>query len=343
MNPKLKLLAEAQGGVFSRRQALASGYTPRQIVERLGDGRWERLRRGQYAERLDLAALPPWEQQRISHLRIVHAVMNSLRAGTVVISHQSALALHGLPLWGLDLTRVHVTRVDDRAGGLVAGVQHHLGELVPADLTHAAGLPVTTVPRALVETACTTSFEAAVVTADVVLREGLVDADELHRLLMVTEFWPGSPTARAALGFANPLSESVGESRLRVLMHRFGLPEPVLQAEFADSDGFVARVDFHFPSYRTVVEFDGMLKYGDGSPEVLVHEKRREDRLRALGLQLVRATWADFNRPAHLAATIRQACWVSGLGVGGGLRPGGLRSGVLGGPSRGRRSRRGPC
>ena len=162
-------------------------------------------------------------------------------------------------------------------------------------------------PRALVETACTTSFEAAVVAADVVLREGSVDPEELRRLLTVIEFWPGSPTARAALQFASPLSESVGESRMRVLMHRFGLPEPELQAEFFDSDGFVARVDFHFPSYNTVVEFDGMLKYGGASPEVLIREKRREDRLRALGLQVVRSTWADFNRPEHLAAAIRQA------------------------------------
>jgi hypothetical protein len=307
VNAKLKLIADGQGGVFSRRQALASGYTPRQIVQRLGDGRWVQIRRGQYAERLDVTAMPPWEEQRTAHLRSVHAVMNSLRAGTVVVSHQSALALHRLPLWGLDLTQVHVNRVNDRAGGLVAGVRHHLGCLVPADLTHIDRLPATTVPRALVETACTASFEAAVVNADAVLREGLLDAEELRRLLTVIEFWPGSPTARAALQFADPLSESAGESRLRVLMHQSGLPEPMLQVEFSDSDGFVARVDFHFPSYDTVVEFDGLLKYGGGSPEVLIREKRREDRLRALGIQVVRVTWADFNRPAYVAAAIRQA------------------------------------
>lgn len=301
------MIAERQGGVFSRRQALASGYTPRQIVLRLADRRWEQLRRGQYAETLDVTGLPPWEQRRTAHLRIVHAVMNSLRSGSVVVSHQSALALHGLPLWGLDLSQVHVTRVGGRAGGLIAGVQHHVGGLTPADLTRTDNLSVTSVPRSLVETACTASFEAAVVSADVVLREGLADSDELRRLLSVTEFWPGSPTVRAALQFADPLSESVGESRLRVLMHQAGLPEPVLQAEFSDSDGFVARVDFFFPAYDTVVEFDGLLKYTGGTSEVLVREKRREDRLRALGLEVVRSTWADFNRPAHLAATIRDA------------------------------------
>ncbi|MFG1627807.1 type IV toxin-antitoxin system AbiEi family antitoxin domain-containing protein [Kribbella sp. NPDC049227] len=307
MNPRLSALAERQGEVFSRGQALASGYTPRQVADRLADGRWERVRHGQYAERSDVSAMPPWEQQRVRHLRAIHAVLNAHRDGAVVVSHQSALALHGMPLWGLDLKHVHVTRARDRAGGLVAGVQHHLGRLVPADVNHADGVPVTTVPRALIETACTTSFEAAVVAADAVLHEGRVDEAELLRLLQVIEFWPGSPVARAAVRFADARSESVGESRLRVLMHQFDLPAPALQAEFYDADGFIARVDFHFPLDDTVVEFDGLLKYGGGSPDVLIQEKRREDRLRALGLQVVRATWSDFNRPARLAAAIRGA------------------------------------
>jgi very-short-patch-repair endonuclease len=81
----------------------------------------------------------------------------------------------------------------------------------------------------------------------------------------------------------------------------------VLQAEFHDRDGFIGRVDFYFPAYNVVIEFDGLLKYGGGSPEVLIREKRREDRLRALGLTVVRTDWSDFDHPAHLAATIRQA------------------------------------
>ena len=56
-----------------------------------------------------------------------------------------------------------------------------------------------------------------------------------------------------------------------------------------------------------VNEFDGLLKYSGGSAEVLVREKRREDRLRGLGLQVVRADWMDLSRPEHLASTIRQA------------------------------------
>ena len=57
VNPKLKLLAEQQGGVFSRQQAISGGYTAKQVRSRLDDGRWVRIRHGQYAEQPDLSAL----------------------------------------------------------------------------------------------------------------------------------------------------------------------------------------------------------------------------------------------------------------------------------------------
>jgi very-short-patch-repair endonuclease len=307
VNARLEVIAGSQAGVFSRRQALASGLSADQIVRHLRDGRWKTVRRGQYAENVDLAAMEPWERARWVHRQQVHAAMNSLRSGSVAVSHQSAFVLHGLPIWGLDLSRVHVTRLDGRSGGVVAGVQHHLGKLTDDDLAVVEARWVTRVARAVVESACTASFEVAVVGVDAALREYGLSDEDMARQLEQSQFWPGSTTARAVLRFGSRLSESVGESRLRVLLHDHGLPEPMLQVEFHDRDGFVGRVDFYFPAYDAVLEFDGMLKYGGGSPEVLISEKRREDRLRALGLTVIRVVWSDFDRPDRLAATIRQA------------------------------------
>ncbi len=113
---------------------------------------------------------------------------------------------------------------------------------------------------------------------------------------------------RRALAFADRLSESVGESRTR-------RPDAVGGATAATNcrwssptpTGFIGRVDFFFPEYGTVVEFDGLVKYGDGSREALIQEKLREDRLRALGLEVVRITWQDLDDPPRTAATIRRA------------------------------------
>jgi very-short-patch-repair endonuclease len=56
-----------------------------------------------------------------------------------------------------------------------------------------------------------------------------------------------------------------------------------------------------------IVEFDGAVKYGDGSADTLIAEKMREDRLRDLGYQVVRVCWADMSRPAELLGRIRRA------------------------------------
>lgn len=307
VNPELKGVAARQGGVFSRGQAIAAGYSPEQMRERLADRRWERIRHGQYAEAVDLSHLPSWERETSRHRRAVHAVMNSFRPGSVAVCHQSALVLHDLDPWGVDLGEVQVNRLDERKGRVRAGVREHGGKLSPLDLTEANGLLLTTVPRAVVELACRCAFEPAVVAVDAALRRNLIGDVEIARLLEVTEFWPGGPMARAALAFGTRLSESAGESRLRVLMHDQGLPKPVPQYVFEDVAGFVARVDFYFPAQRTVVEFDGLVKYAEGSAEVLVREKIREDRLRALGLEVVRITWSDLARPESVAARLREA------------------------------------
>lgn len=307
VNARLKAIADKQGGVFSRSQALSSGCAADQIFRHLKDGRWIRIRRGQYAENVDLSALQTWERVRWKHRQEIHAVMNSLRSGSVAVSHQSSLVLHDLPVWGLGLDRVHVSRLDGLAGGVVAGVQHHVAKPTQDDLTVVAGRLATSASRAAVESACTASFEQAVVNIDAALRADNLGEEGVRRLLELIEFWPGSTTARAALRFGTKLSESVGESRLRVFLHEHGFPEPVLQVEFYDSHGLIGRVDFYFPAYNLVVEFDGLLKYGGGSPEVLIHEKRREDRLRARGVAVVRTDWTDFDRPDRLATTLRQA------------------------------------
>jgi predicted transcriptional regulator of viral defense system len=309
---RLKVIASGQGGVFSREQAGTAGYSPEQMRERLADGRWQRVRRGQYAEAVELGHLPAWQQEIWWHRRAIHAVVNSVRPGSVAISHQSALVLHDVAMWGVDLAEVHVTRRDERTGRRAAGVRQHAGKLTTEDLAEVDGLTVTSVTRAVVELACTSSFESAVVTVDSALHRGLVSRKESARLLDMIEFWPGSATARAAFAFGSQRSESVGESRLRVLMHDHGLPVPVLQHVVTDARGFVGRTDFYFPDHRTVVEFDGLMKYG--SVETLVQEKLREDRLRALGLQVVRIVWADLSHPPAVITRIRQAFARAALG-----------------------------
>jgi hypothetical protein len=97
-------------------------------------------------------------------------------------------------------------------------------------------------------------------------------------------------------------------------MIELGLPEPVLQHEVRDEVGVVARVDFWWPGQRLVGEFDGRVKYRvDGIPDPrrledrVWTEKQREDRLRGLGLRVVRWTWADALDPHRLRSVLARA------------------------------------
>lgn len=92
-----------------------------------------------------------------------------------------------------------------------------------------------------------------------------------------------------------------------------GFRSPLSQAWIVDNGTAVARVDFLFRAQRTIVEFDGAVKYeGVEGRDALFREKRREDRLRALGYQVVRLTWADLMHPERVRTALLEAFARSG-------------------------------
>lgn len=135
------------------------------------------------------------------------------------------------------------------------------------------------------------------------------------------ELLPSAAKQRNALrvlDFADGASMSPGESISRANMHILGFPQPELQASFSDSNGHCATVDFWWKEYGLVGEFDGRAKYlkpeylnGRTTSQVVIDEKNRENRLRALGLTVVRWEWSTALDRARLQAVLR----------GGGLVP----------------------
>ncbi|WP_404381229.1 endonuclease domain-containing protein [Knoellia locipacati] len=108
----------------------------------------------------------------------------------------------------------------------------------------------------------------------------------------------------------------MGETRTRLLLHDLGYSALSQISIHDEHDTFVAKVDF-LVGRRVVVEFDGLLKHdGADGRAALVREKRREDRLRALGYVLVRLTWADLDRPDHVARMMQRAMAQARANVG---------------------------
>lgn len=304
---KLSFLADSQFGVFLRPQAIAAGYSPREIQRRLGAAEWVVVRRGAYAIASTWRAMSSTER----HLAMCFAVATKIGANAA-ISHTSAVALQGLPMWGHDLGEVHVSKANvSRHSG---GVFHHRTAVPHDHIVNIRGVPATTTPRALVEAALISPPEPCVVTMDAALHHGATTKQELLEMLDAMRDWPGARNAGRVVSLADGKSESVGESRARFAFYLADLPEPRLQYEIRDRRGLlVARVDFLFEEYRTVAEFDGKVKYtGELTPQtnptdVLWREKKREDRLRAMGFEIVRITWADLTDVNALGAKVRAA------------------------------------
>lgn len=111
----------------------------------------------------------------------------------------------------------------------------------------------------------------------------------------------------AAWTFAEAGAESVGESWARVRIAELGFAAPELQRRFLLPNGVTCRTDFYWEGPGVVGEFDGLKKYltaralsGVSPEQAVVAEKQREDGLRALGLSVVRFTWADLQDPTRL-------------------------------------------
>lgn len=219
-----------------------------------------------------------------------------------VLSGVSAALAHGLPLWNCDLSRPIVRR-DAKKGTGAVGIR--IRRAAPA-ITETDMGPAVPAARALVELAMDNGAIQGVVSADAALHSGLVTQDELTAEVALVEQWPRSHRAKAMLRLVDGSAESPGESRARCVLVAGGI-RLVPQVTIRDEQGeFVARVDFVVEGTKVIVEFDGKVKYVDGNRLTLFEEKKREDRLRALGYTVVRLTWADLERPGLAIAKVRR-------------------------------------
>jgi len=291
-----------------RSGALAAGYNDDEIRRLRRNGRWTSAARGAYFETSALPRLSPADRHRL----LIETLVPRL-AGVPVVSHLSAAVIHGLPLWRIHLSEVHVTRSPPAKAHRGPLVHSHLALLDAVDVVERGQLAVTSPARTVVDVARVVPFEQAVIVADAALRLGLVSGEQLAAQLKRSHRMPGARAAGRVIAFADGRSESVGESRSRVMLHRAGLPEPELQMTVCDVDGvFLGRADFGYRRRKVLGEFDGKVKYRGGSGaedpgETVFREKRREDALRAAGWAVVRWIWLDLDEPATVIHRIRSA------------------------------------
>lgn len=319
IDPTLHAWAVTRGHVFTYGEARERGVGDPELRRGLRSGELVSPRRGAYV--LGAAWASTHDEGRLA-LR-TKAVLATRRGS--VASHQSALALHGLPIHGVPLGTVDViggvrrvrTRPGLRVHGWTGPDPGHTADLGVVPHVVADGYRCVPVAIAIAQVALRSGSLAGLVPLDRALHDRRCPLDDVRNALTGLARRPvHTRIGDVLLRSADPSCESVGETRTRVLLKALGL-DPQSQVVIADDHGsFLGRVDF-LVAGRVVVEFDGMVKYGGAQgTAALVAEKAREDALRAAGYLVVRVVWSDLDHPEEVARRIRRAvAQVSALGA----------------------------
>ena len=276
------------------------------------------VRRGTYIRLVPgvFADLARWQSSSPrARFNMRFAAVASTLSPDTVFSHATAAAVLGLPLLGAAPPRLDVTVTDMRNARSSRNLAAHVAPLDKDDLVRIGGFLLTSPARTVADMARTMPFTNAVATADAALHRKRKPAPLLTRDELVAEAERnparrGAAKLRGVIEFATPLSDSVRESQSRCLIHLAGFPAPELQHEWRDRLGLIGYSDFWWPAHDLIGEYDGLVKYlkeefrrGRTEAEVVIAEKRREDRLRALGPRVTRWLTPDLT-PARLTAQL---------------------------------------
>jgi predicted transcriptional regulator of viral defense system len=237
-------LAEGQFGVVSLAQLRGLGLGARAVQQRASTGRLRRLHRGVYA--VGHRVLRP-EGRRL-------AAVFACGEGAV-LSHRGAAA-H----WGLltsAAARIDVTAPASRVG--LPGIRLHRSRSLDArDTDTHEGIPITSVPRTLLDLAATIRgdrLERALAQAQ---RLQLYDHRAITDVIARSNGHRGTGVLTKATSREDPKwTRNDYEAWFLTLVREAGLPEPLVNFSLAAPDHPRLDPDFCWPTHRLIVETDG--------------------------------------------------------------------------------------
>lgn len=281
---RLAWLAERSHGVVTRSELLRAGVTANEIEGRLRTGALLREHRGVY--RVGHRA-PSREATYLAAVRACgeRAVLSGLAAGH----------LYGL-LKGTPPQPEVIAPTERRVPGIRARRCRHLDR---RETTTWQGIPITTVPRTLVDLAGELDAgELARACHEAGVRHRTTPA-HVARILRRRPNGPGARGLRRILWGDEPITLSKLEAAFLALVREAGLPLPRTNRLAGGR-----RVDCRWPERRLTVELDGYRYHS--SRYAWERDRRREREARARGDELRRFTYGDvLEEPGPMLAELR--------------------------------------
>lgn len=285
----------ATNGVFTFEQYRETGLSRHSLYTQARKGRVVRLQHGVYS----IEASPS----------IVQFAQAAVLASGVdsYVSHLSAAALWGL----IELEAPHPIALLRRSGSGYKGQGVHVRvspNLVPEECTMRHGIPVTTVPRTLLDVASWAPARFAEQVTGAALRTSVLSIDELHATIRRHPRARGVERLRRLFELVTndevAWTRSRAEERFLRLVVEGNLPMPQVNQSI---QGF--EVDFYWPRHKVAVEVDGWAYHND--LRSFERDRKRDRVLKAAGVDVLRVTWKDLTKSqialaAQLSSVLKQ-------------------------------------
>jgi very-short-patch-repair endonuclease len=274
-------MARTQHGAVTRTQLLEAGLTSKEIASRARRGTLLRVHRGVY---------------RVGHrapsLEATYLAAVLAAGDGALLSGLAAAHLHGL-VKGPPPPAEVTARTERR----IERVRTHRCRLLDAqDATVVRGIPVTTVPRTLVDIASVLSLDAlARACHEAGVRYGTTPR-AVDAVLARRPNAPGAKKLRRVIHGDVRVTLSKLESEFLELLRHDGLALPLTNRPAGGR-----RVDCRWPEHRLTVELDGYRFHN--SRYSWEQDRRREREARARGDEFRRYTYADVTEDPRLMLT----------------------------------------
>jgi hypothetical protein len=276
-----------QSPAFDTKHALALGVSPSRLRASDLDAPFTGIRATSRAETV---------AERCLHY------LPRLRSGQF-FSHSTAAVLLRVPLprrIEAD-ARLHVSDRGKRPR--TRGIVGHRSASTP--IAHVGEIPVTHPDWLLAELASELTVEELVVAGDALVRRkrSATTLDALRTTAARLDA-RGILRVRAALEHVRSGTDSPMETRLRLLITRAGLPEPVIGHTIRDVNGdFIGTPDLAYVEQRIAIEYEGAVHRDD--PRVFAEDILRRELMQEADWYVIRVISDHvFRSPAWLAARI---------------------------------------
>lgn len=266
--------------MVSNRQLVALGYLPNAISRGAASGRLHRLHRGVYAV---------GHRQLTNHSRHMAAVLACTPGA--VLSHYSAGWLWGLLRYPGQT--IHVTVSTRRHPK--PSFRLHYAALVEADLTTYEEIPVTAIPRTMLDLAAVLPPPRLDRVIERAEELRLLDLGPIDSLLGRAGHHPGRGPLRRALDLYQPpaFTRSQLERRFLELVRESGLPVPAMNFNLAGYE-----LDAYWQAERFVVELDVYETHS--TRKAFERDRLRQEELKLLDVEMIRVTGPRLDREPEI-------------------------------------------